>query len=64
MKMLDLICSSEPVRGISSSICCFHLEVSVSLWNSKKCLSETEEPYSVVTVIYSFRFLSLCILPY
>ena len=54
--MLDLICSSECVSGVSSSICFFHLEVNGSLWNSKKCLSETEEPLQCCTVIYSFRF--------
>ena len=54
VKMLDLICSSECVSGVSSSICFFHLEVSGSLWNSKKCLSETEEPLQCCTVIYSY----------
>ena len=52
--MLDLICSSECVSGVSSSICFFHLEVSGSLWNSKKCLSETEEPLQCCAVIYSY----------
>lgn len=62
VKTLDLICSSECVSGISSSICVFHLEVSGSLWNSKKCHSETEEPLQCCTVIYHFRFFNLCIL--
>ena len=35
VRILDLICSSECVSGVSSSICFFHLEVTGSHWNSK-----------------------------